>query len=238
MGHRRIAGELLKLGHRIAPSTVWEILSAAGIDPAPRCSGPSWRQFLAAQAGTVIATDFLHVDTVLLKTSLRAGVHRARHPEDPLCRDHCECGRRLDRAGARNLAVAMGERLEGMRFLIRDRAGQFTPSFDAVFEGCGLRVLRSPPQAPQANAICERLVGTLCREVLDHLLIVNEAHLSAVLGEYAAYYNAARPHQGIAQRAPRDDPDQPAARVIDLNTAGIRRKPVLGGLTSQYQVTA
>jgi putative transposase len=95
--------------------------------------------------------------------------------------------------------MMLGERLEEMRFLIRDRGGRFTGGFDAVFEGCGLRILKSPPRAPRANAICERLIGTLRREVLDHLLIVNEAHLRAVLAEYATHYNAAynaaRPHQ-------------------------------------------
>jgi putative transposase len=139
---------------------------------------------------------------------------------------------------ARNLAMALGERLEEMRFLIRDRGGQFTSSFDAVFEDCGLRVLRSPPQAPRVNAICERLVGTLRRELLDQVLILNETHLRVVLGEYADHYNAARPHQGIAQRVPDDDPDQPSAAVIDLEVARIRRKRVLGGLMSEYHAAA
>jgi transposase InsO family protein len=108
------------------------------------------------------------------------------------------------------------------------RAGQF--------ESCGLRVLKSPPQAPRANAICERLIGTLRREVLDHLLILNKRHLRTVLAQFAVHYNAARPHQGIARRVPDDDPENPTARVIDLDTARIRRKPVLGGLTSEYQL--
>lgn len=235
-GHRRIAGELLKLGHRIAPSTVWEILTAAGIDPAPRRGGPGWKQFLTAQARTVIAVDFFHVDTVLLKrlyvlVFIEHGtrwIHLAGISANP---DGAWTVQQ-----ARNLAVGMGERLEEMRFLIRDRGGQFTASFDAVFEDCGLRILRSPPRAPRANATCERMVGTLRREALDHLLILNAAHLRAVLTEYAAHYNGARSHQGIAQRIPADDPDQPTARVIDLDTARIRRKPILGGLTSEYQV--
>jgi transposase InsO family protein len=134
--------------------------------------------------------------------------------------------------------MSLGERLEEMKFLIRDRGGQFTASFDAVFEDCGLRVLRSPPRAPRANAVCERLVGTLRRELLDRILILNEAHLRAVLSEFAAHCNAARPHQGVAQRVPADDPDHPTAKVIDLDTARIRRKPVLGGITSEYQVAA
>lgn len=134
--------------------------------------------------------------------------------------------------------MTLGERLDAMRFLIRDRGGQFTKAFDAVFESCGLQVLKSPPQAPRANAICERVIGTLRRELLDHVLIVNETHLRAVLAQYVAHYNAARPHQGIAQRCPEMDPDQPLATVIDLSAARIRRKPVLGGITSEYQIAA
>lgn len=85
---------------------------------------------------------------------------------------------------ARNLAMNIGTRLEEMRFLIRDHGGQFTAQFDAVFEDRGLRVLKPPPQAPRANAICEHLIGTLRRELLDQILIINQAHLRAVLTEY------------------------------------------------------
>jgi hypothetical protein len=100
---------------------------------------------------------------------------------------------------ARNLATEMDTRLEEMKFLIRDRGGNFTTSFDAVFEDCGLRVLRSPPQAPRANAICERLIGTLRREALDHILILNQAHLRTVLAEYVAHYDGGRPRQGDSE---------------------------------------
>jgi len=92
-------------------------------------------------------------------------------------------------------------------------------------------VLRSPPQGPRANAVCERAIGTLRRELLDHVLIMNEAHLRTVLAQYAAHYNTARPHQGIAQRCPEDDPDRSHADVIDLSAARIRRKPILGGIS-------
>jgi putative transposase len=139
---------------------------------------------------------------------------------------------------ARNLATTMGTTLDQMRFLIRDRGSQFTTAFDTAFEGRGLRILRSPPQAPRANATCERLVGTLRREVLDHTLILNQTHLQTVLAEYIAHYNPERPHQGIAQCAPDDDPDQPAAQVIDLDTARIRRRPILGSITSEYHIAA
>lgn len=237
-GHERIAGELVKLGHRIAKSTVWQILHDAGFDPAPRRSGPTWRQFLHAQARTVIATDFLHVDTVLLKrlyvlVFIEHGTRRIHLAGFAASPDGAWTAQQ-----ARNLAMALGERLDAMRFLIRDRGGQFTEAFDAVFEDCGLQILRSPPQAPRANSVCERLVGTLRREVLDHLLILNEAHLRTVLAEYAAHYNAGRPHQGIGQHVPDDDPDHPFAKVIDLETARVRRKRVLGGLISEYQAAA
>jgi transposase InsO family protein len=237
-GHERIQGELVKLGHRIAKSTVWQVLHDAGIDPAPRRIGPTWRQFLTAQAHTVIATDFLHVDTVLLRRVyvLVFIEHHTRRLHIAGISAHPDGAWTAQRA--REFAMTLGERLERTGFLIRDRGGQFTEAFDAVFECCGLRVLRSPPQAPRANAICERVIGTLRRELLDHVLIVNEAHLHAVLAEYVAHYNAARPHQGLSQRCPEDDPDRPPAAVIDLSAARIRRRPVLGGITSEYQIAA
>ena len=93
----------------------------------------------------------------------------------------------------------LGQRATPVKFLIRDRAGQFTGSFDAVFTAKGIRILASPPQAPRANAICERIIGTLRRELLDRLLIVNEHHLRQVLTEYLQHYNTARPHRALGQ---------------------------------------
>src|SRR5205807_8800022 len=95
---------------------------------------------------------------------------------------------------ARNLALSLGERFQGFRFVIRDRGSNFTLSFDAVFRANGTRILRTAVQAPRMNATCERLVGTLRRELLDRVLILGEAHLRAVLGEYQVHYNSARPH--------------------------------------------
>ena len=103
---------------------------------------------------------------------------------------------------ARNLALTLGERFESIRFLIRDRGSNFTASFDAVFQAAGTGILRTAVQAPRMNAICERLVGTLRRELLDRVLNLGETHLGAVLAEYQVHYNTARPHQGIAQRVP------------------------------------
>jgi putative transposase len=97
---------------------------------------------------------------------------------------------------ARNLALDLGERFGDFRFLIRDRGSNFTASFDAVFQATGTTIVRTAVQAPRMNAICERLIGTLRREVLDRTLILNQVHLRAVLAEYQEHYNTARPHQG------------------------------------------
>ena len=135
---------------------------------------------------------------------------------------------------ARNLALSLDKRFEGNKFLIRDRGSNFTASFDAVFQAAGTRILRTAVQAPRMNATCERLVGTLRRELLDRVLILGERHLRAVLTDYQAHYNTARPHQGIAQHIPDDEPDAPRATVTDIDTQQIRRKPVLGGLINEY----
>jgi putative transposase len=103
---------------------------------------------------------------------------------------------------ARNLAPGLGERLAGFRFLIRDRGLNFTASFDAVFQAAGTAILRAAVQAPRMNAICERLIGTPRRELPGPTLILNQAHLRAVLAEYQEHYTTARPHQGIGQRVP------------------------------------
>lgn len=166
-GRRRIQGEPAKPGHRVTYATVWEIPGAAGIDPAPRRTGPTWKQFLTTQARTIIATGFFHVDTVLL-TRVCVLLFIEHHTR----RLHvAEVTANFDAAWttqqARNFGMSIGARLEDMRFLIHDRGGQFTGQFDTVFESCGLRILRGPPEAPRANAICERLIGTLRRELLD-----------------------------------------------------------------------
>jgi transposase InsO family protein len=237
-GHRRIHGELTKLGVTVAPSTVWEILHAAGINPAPRRSGASWRQFLHAQAAGIVAVDFLHVDTVLL-TRLYVLVfieHGTR-------RMHLG-GVTANPTGewtvqqARNLALSFGERFEDVKFLIRDRGSSFTASFDAVFQAAGARILRTAVQAPRMNAICERLVGTLRRELLDRVLILGEAHLRTVLAEYQAHYNTARPHQGIAQRVPDSECRAPLVTATGSGVERIRRKPVLNGLINEYMRVA
>jgi len=235
-GHRRVQGELVRLGHQIAASTVWQILHNAGIDPAPRRAGPTWKQFLTTQARGIVAVDFVHVDTVLLRRVyalivIEHGTRRAHlagitaHPDGAWTTQ-----------AARNFLMDVGQRVASLKFMIRDRAGQFTGSFDAVFQAEAIRILASPPQAPRANAICERMIGTLRRELFDRLLIVNEHHLRRVLTEYLRHYNTARPHRALGQLAPAQAHTRPPE--INLAEHRIHRKQVLGGLTHEYQIAA
>jgi putative transposase len=222
----------------VAPSTVREILRAEGINPAPRRSGPTWRQFLDAQAAGILAVDFLHVDTVLLRrlyvlVFIEHGtrqMHLGGVTSSPTGEWTVQ--------QVRDLALSLDERFGDMRSLIRDRGSNFTRSFDAVFEAAGTRILRCAVQAPRMNAICERLVGTLRRETLDRLLIFGEAHLRSVLAEYQAHYNNARPHQGIGQRIPACERDAHRATLTDIDTGQIRQRPVLGGLINEYMHAA
>jgi transposase InsO family protein len=135
---------------------------------------------------------------------------------------------------SRNLALTLDEQFGAIRFLIHDRGSNFTAAFDAVFRTAGTRILRSAVQAPRMNAICERLVGTLRRELLDRTLILGEAHLRAVLTEYQAHYNTARPHRASPSVSPADERDTDPATVTNVDIRQIRRKPVLNGLINEY----
>jgi putative transposase len=228
-GYRRIHGELVGLGHRVAASTVWTILKSVGIEPAPLRSGPTWRQFLATQAHAILAVDFAHVDTVFLRRLYllvviehgRRRVHLAgitAHPTGAWVTQQ-----------ARNLLMNLGERAEQFRFLIRDRDSKFTAAFDAVFADADIRIIRSPVRAPRANAIAERWIGTLRRECLDQLLITGPRHLAVVLQEYIEHYNTHRPHRSLDQHPP-------AGRTPPPSGATVRplRRDRLGGLIHEY----
>jgi len=229
-GYRRIQGELVGLGYRVAPSTVWSILRRHGIDPAPRRTGPTWSEFLAAQAKGVLACDFFTVDTVFLRR-LYVLVF-------------VELGsRRLHLGGITpnpsgewlaQRARELSGRFSGFRFLIRDRETKFTASFDAVFAAEGIEVIQTPFRAPKANSVCERAIGTLRRECLDRLLIFGRGQLATVLSEYLAHYNGHRPHRSLGQCPPEG---RTAARSPDAETPVLRRDR-LGGLIHEYELAA
>ena len=187
-GHRRIQGELARLGHAVAASTVWEILHAAGIDPAPRGAGPSWREFLAGQAHAIIACDFLVVETVLLQRLyvLVFIEHGSRRLHVAGVTAHPTGASAVQQA--RNLAMDLGDRLGTLRFLVHDRDPLFTTAFGEVFKSEGLRIVTTLPRTPRMNAICERVIGTLRRGLLDQTLVLGERHLARVLREYLKHY--------------------------------------------------
>jgi putative transposase len=213
-GYRRIQGELLKLGHRVGASTIRRILKRHGIPPAPaRQTDSSWRQFLRTQATSMLAVDFFHVDCAV--TLRRVYVLFALE------------------VGNRYLVMDLGERAVQIRFLVRDRAGQFTASFDAVLADAGIAVVKIPPRCPRANCFAERLVLTVRTELADRLLIFGERHLRRVLAAYAAHYNTQRPHRALQLRPPRPEPPVP-----EPVHGRIRRRPVLGGLINEYEPAA
>ena len=231
-GYRRIHGELVGLGHTVAASTVWTILKDAGLDPVPRRSGPSWTQLLASQAKGILAGDFFHVDTVLLRWLYilffvehdRRRVHLVSVTAHPTAAWVTQ--------QARNLLMELGQRVDSLRFLIRDRDTKFTTAFDAVFTAAGINVLRSPVQAPRANA--ERWVRSVRSECLNRMLIVNRRHLEPVLAEYVDHFNGHRPHRSLDQRAP----DRGAGRLLRPVTGRVCRRDRLGGLIHEYQQVA
>jgi len=236
-GYRRIQGELATLGIAIAASSVWTILQRHHLEPSPRRAGPSWAEFLTAQARGLIACDFFHVDTVLLR---RLYVLVFIHHDNRLVRI---AGVTANPASiwvtqqARNISIELADHVEAVKFLIRDRDAKFSASFDAVFAADAIRIIKTPVRAPRANAICERVVGTIRRECLDRMLVLGQCHLEAVLREYVEHYNSHRPHRSLSQRAPSSS-GATVAPIGDPNPAKLRRTDRLGGLIHEYQLTA
>jgi putative transposase len=234
-GYPRIAGELLKLGLRVSPSTVRRILLAAGSSPAPRRSGPSWRQFLRQQAAGMVACDFFTIETISLRRFYvlffieleSRRVHLGGCTTNPT-------GAWV-RQQARNLSFT--GLFDRMRFLIHDRDCKFAAAFDEVFRSEGIQVIHTPIRAPQANAYAERFVRTIRAECLDLLLILGRRHLERVLRIYATHYNHQRPHRALALHPPEPAPaiaratGRPAIRAIE-------RRDVLGGLIHEYHRAA
>jgi transposase InsO family protein len=135
---------------------------------------------------------------------------------------------------ARNTLMDFGERTGGLKFLIRDRDAKYTDGFDAVFTAAGLRIIKTPVQAPRANAICERWIATARRECTDRILIAGQRHLHHTLSEYVDHYNTHRPHRTLSQRPP--DAKIPAAPAED--NIRVRRRDRLGGLLHEYSQVA
>jgi putative transposase len=234
-GYQRIQGELLKLVHRVGASTIRRILKLRRIPPAPlRATDTTWRRFLRAQASSMLAVDFFHVDCAITLKRIyvffalevrNRYVHilgLTTHPDGAWTTQQ-----------ARNLLMDLADRATSIRFLVRDRAGQFTAWFDAAMAGAGIDTVRIPPRCPRANCFAERFVLTARTELTDRILIFGERHLRTVLARYGAHYNGGRPHRALSLLPPR--PDHPAP---DLDHRRIRCRSVLGGLINEYERAA
>jgi len=228
-GAERIRGELLKLDVRVAKWTVQKYMRPAR---PPRGAGQTWAAFLRNHAPDIWACDFLPVTDLLFRPVFaffvialgsRRVVHVGvtRHPTDAWV------------AQQLREATPFGQH---PRCLIRDRDSKFGPAFTRLTAATGIEERRTAYRAPRQNATCERFLGSVRRECLDHILILSEGHLRRVLREYVAYFNTARPHQGLEQRIPEAGAALRLLRPEPGTT--MRAVPVLGGLHHTYQRAA
>jgi putative transposase len=226
-GHRRICGELAKLGFRVSPTSIRRLLARARLEPAPRRSGPSWREFLKTQAASIVACDFFTVESAFLRRYyvLFFIAHASRRVLFAGCTTNPSWAWVTQQA--RNLGLDFSE--QSVRFLIRDRDSKYSGPFDEVFRSEGLRIVKTPVRAPKANAIAERFVRTVRGECLDWLLILNRRHLERVLRVYIDHYNTQRPHRALELQPPAPD-----ERREESSLGEIRRRDRLGGLIHEY----
>ncbi|MDQ3762619.1 MAG: integrase core domain-containing protein [Actinomycetota bacterium] len=234
-GYQRIQGELLKLGHRVGASTIRRVLQRLRIPPVPvRCTDTTWRQFLRTQASTMLACNFFHVDcAVTLQRIYVFFVLEVGNRSVHLLGTTTNPDGRWTTQQVRNLVMDLGDRVTQFRFLIRDRAGQFATSFDAVLADVGIRVVKIPPRCPRANCFAERFVRTLKAELTDRMLIFSQRHLHVVLAQYVRHYNGRRPHRARELRPP-----HPTHPMADLSHKRIKRRLILGGLINEYERAA
>ena len=236
MGYLRIVGELKALGIAVSATTVRKALREEGLGPAGKRLGPSWREFLRAQARSAIAVDFFTVDTVWLQrlsvlSSLEIASRRVHFAG---CTAHPD-GEWVTQQ-ARHVAWTFAERANPVRVVIRDHDRKFTDSFDAVFRAQGSRIVRTPIQVPEANGIAERFVRTVRGECLDWLLILNARHLERALIVFIDHYNAHRPHRRLDLTPPNGRPA--IENWTGAQTMAVTRRDRLGGLLHEYERAA
>jgi transposase InsO family protein len=225
-GAERIRGELLKLGIGASKRSIQKWIRQVR----PRPQGQRWSSFLRTHVNEIWACDFLQTYDLLFRPIfafflIELGSRRVIHSA---------VTRSPTSAWVKKQLREATEWGNGPRFLIRDNDDKFGSSFDAVAEGTGITVLRTPIRAPNANAVCERFLRSVRRECLDHLIILGDQHLLTILGRYCEYFNGARPHQGIGQRVP--------TKLLDegrrTERGSVKEIPILGGLHHEYRLAA
>jgi transposase InsO family protein len=237
-GYRRVHGELLTLGIRVAPSTVWEILHEAGVDPAPDRAATTWADFLHSQAQALLAADFIETVTLTgARMYILAVIEHASRRIRVLGVTAHPTAAWVSQA-ARNLVMDLEEAGCTAKHLIRDRDGKYPVMFDAILADAGINVVLSGIQVPRMNAIIERWVRTCRRELLDRTLIWNQRHLLHALREYEQFYNLHRPHQGIANLRPLKPLPEPITDPDRLARLNIHRRDRLGGVIHEYEHAA
>ncbi|WP_328921253.1 integrase core domain-containing protein [Streptomyces sp. NBC_00208] len=237
-GYRRIHGELLVLGIKVAASTVWEILKEAGIDPAPERASSTWSDFLRSQADALLACDFLETVTLSgARLYVFAVIEHASRRIRILGATAYPTAAWVTQA-AKNLVMDLEDAGCRARFLIRDRDGKFPALFDTVLKDAGIEVVLSGVRMPRMNSIMERWVQTCRCELLDRTLIWNQRHLLHALREFEEFYNSHRPHQGIANARPLHPLPVPIIDPEQISRLDIRKRERLGGILHEYQHAA
>jgi putative transposase len=237
-GYLRIAGELRKLGIVVSASSVRNILAKAGVPPAPRRDRQAWRSFLRAHGESILACDFFTVDTVWLRrlyvlAFLSVG---SRRIEYVACTSKPNTAWMLQQA--RNVLMELDDRDGRVRFLLHDRDAKFPAAFDVLLASEMIKVIRTPVQAPNANAHIERWVGSVRRECLDRMLIVGRRQLEHVLRVYVRHYNRGRPHRALDLRPPDSSAHSPVGATSTPQSLHVNRRDLLGGLIHEYELTA
>ncbi len=230
-GYLRIVGECKKLGVTVSKGSVANVLRNHGLSPAPRRAGPTWTEFLRGQAKGIVATDFFHVDSVLLRRYYVLFVIEVETRVVHLLGVTTNPSGPWVTQVARNFCSDLEDSAKRFRFLIRDRDSKFTSGFDAIFASIGVEAIKIPVRSPRANAFAERFVRTVRTECLDYLLIRSRRHIEATVNEYLRHYNQARPHRSL-------DLAQPIPRPAPAAGHTINRRDVLGGIIHEYDIAA
>jgi transposase InsO family protein len=237
-GYRRIHGELLVLGIKVAASTVWEILHEAGIDPAPQRTSETWSAFLHSQAQAIIAADFFETVTLTgAKLYVLAVIEHATRRIRILGATAHPSGAWVAQA-ARNVVMDLEDAGCRVKYLIRDRDGKYPALFDAILADAGVTVILSGVRVPRMNSIMERWIQSCRRELLDRTLVWNQAHLLHALHEYEQFYNTHRPHRGTSNARPLHPLPNSSTRLDAITHLDIRRRDRLGGILREYENAA